>query len=96
MAAAVENVYALDVGDVPVLTFAATTFREAQSLCREQWLRTDLTEAHSNGAPVWDGKSKLTVRRASADETARFHSAIAEAVDDSGDLVLVYLIELDK
>jgi hypothetical protein len=96
MAAAVENVYALDVGGVPVLTFAATTFREAQSLCREQWLRAGLTEAHSNGAPVWDGQSKLAVRRASADESARFGSAIKEAADGSGDLVLVYLVELDK
>ena len=96
MAATVENVYALDVGDVPTLTFAATTFREAQSLRREQWLRADLTEAHSNGAPVWDGKSKLTVRRASADEAARFGSALKEAADGSDDLVLVYLVELDE
>jgi hypothetical protein len=96
MAEAVEKVYALDVGDVPVLTFAATTFHEARSLRGERWLRNDLTEAHSNGAPVWDGKSKLTVRRARADEAAQFGSAIKEAADGSGDLVLVYLIELDK
>jgi hypothetical protein len=96
MAEAVEKVYALDVGDVPVLTFAATTFHEAQSLRGERWLRTDLTEAHSNGAPVWDGKSKLTVRRASADEATHYGSATKEAADGSGDLVLVYLIDLDQ
>jgi len=91
-----EKTYTLLAGDVPVLMFAAVTFHEAQSLRREEWLRADLIEARSNGAPVWDGKSKLSVRRASADEAARFGSAIREAADGSDDLVLVYLVELDE
>jgi hypothetical protein len=92
---AAETVYALEVAGQPVLMFQAMSHQEARGLPREQWLRDDLREVHSNGAPVWDGKAKLTVRRANLDEAARFSETIVGAADDSGDLVLVYLIELD-
>lgn len=90
-----ETVFTLEVAGQPVLTFQAMTPKEAQRLPREQWIRSDLRDAHSRGAPVWDGKEKLSVRRASLDEAARFSEAITGAEDGSGDLVLVYLVELD-
>jgi hypothetical protein len=46
------------------------TLREAQELCHEQWLKDDLAEAKSDGAPLWDGKAKLRVRMARLDESA--------------------------
>jgi hypothetical protein len=44
--------------------------RAAQELCHEQWLKDDLAEAKSDGAPLWDGKVKLRVRMARLDESA--------------------------
>ena len=93
--AEIDTVYALEVAGRPVLTFQAMSHNEARTLPRERWLREDLQGAHSNGAPVWNGKAKLTIRRASPDEAKRFTDAIVGASDGSGDLVLVYLIELD-
>jgi hypothetical protein len=90
-----ESVFALEIGGVPVLTFQAVTHREAASLLQEQWLRNDLQEARSNGVPLWDGKAKLSVRRASPEEVARFLETKTAIVDGSDDLVLVYLVELD-
>ncbi len=68
--------------------------REARELCHEQWLKGDLTEAKSDGVPVWDGKAKLRARVAVPDEIALF----AEAKNNGGPsdgLMLVYLVELD-
>jgi hypothetical protein len=90
-----ESVFALQIGGVPVLTFQAVTHREAAGLPREQWLRNDLQEARSNGAPLWDGKAKLSVRQGSPEEVARFLETKTATVDGSDDLVLVYLVELD-
>jgi len=42
----------------------------AQQLCHEQWLKDDLAEAKSHGAPLWDGKAKLRARIALPDESA--------------------------
>ena len=85
MAAAVENVYALDVGDVPVLTFAATTFREAQSFAVSNGYAPILPR-HTRTARLYGTERASAQCGAQSDETARFHCAIAEAVDDSGTL----------
>jgi len=91
----VQMVYTLQTGDTAVLTFEASSLREAMSLPREKWLLSDLIEARSNGAPVWDGTSKIAVRRSTPDEAMRFQQSKAGAADDCEDLVLVFLAELD-
>ena len=95
MTSPTESVFALEIGGVPVLMFQAVTHREAASLLKEQWLRNDLQEARSNGAPLWDGKAKLSVRRANPEEVARFLETKTATGDGSDDLALVYLVELD-
>ena len=44
-------------------------------LCHEQWLRGDLAEAKSDGAPLWDGKAKLRARMELPGEIALFAEA---------------------
>jgi hypothetical protein len=88
--------FTLEVGGIPILSFAATSIREAQSIRREAWLQNDLRSARLKGAAIWDGKAKLSVRAAFPDETLRFSQAIERAADDSGELVLIYLVTLDK
>ena len=89
------SVYTIEIGDTPILVFEAQNLREAHELCHEQWLRGDLTEARSEGVPLWDGKAKLRARVAAPGEIALF----AEAKNNGGPsdgLTLVYLVEIDS
>jgi hypothetical protein len=51
------KIFTIEIGDTPTLTFEVQNLREAQELCHEQWLKDDLAEAKSDGAPLWDGKA---------------------------------------
>jgi len=88
------RIFTIEIGDTPTLTFEAQTLREAHELCNEQWLKDDLAEAKSDGAPLWDGKAKLRVRMARSDESALFAEANNNGQPSDG-LMLVYLVELD-
>jgi hypothetical protein len=88
-------IFTIEIGSVPTLTFEAQNVREAQELCREQWLKDDLAEAKSNGVPLWDGKAMLRARIALPDETAVFTEAKNNGHPSDG-MMLVYLIELDS
>jgi hypothetical protein len=66
--------------------------REAQQLCREAWLRSDLYALRCKEKPLCDPKSKLTVRAASAEEDLAYQQS---ADPTSEDLSLVYLVEID-
>jgi hypothetical protein len=68
--------------------------REAQELCHEQWLKDDLAETKSDGAPLWDGKAKLRARLAGTDESALFAEAKNIGQPSDG-LILVYLVKVD-
>jgi hypothetical protein len=91
-----ETIYTLEIGGTAILTFGAASMREAMSLRHEGWLQADLREARSQGTPLWDGEAKITIRRATADQAQRYVDGHTAAADGSGDLVFVYLVELDK
>jgi hypothetical protein len=74
--------FVVQVDGTPVVAFMASGQQEALGLLREQWFRDDLREEHSHGAPVWNGKAKLTVRRANDAESSQFSAGIQSA-DDS-------------
>src|SRR5229473_7736566 len=88
------TIFTIEIGNTPTLTFEAQNLREAHELCHEQWLKDDLAEAKSDGAPLWDGKAKLRARIALPDESALFAEANKNGQPSDG-LMLVYLIELD-
>jgi hypothetical protein len=88
------RIFTIEIGGTPTLTFEAQNLREAQELCREQWLKDDLAEAKSNDVPLWDGKALLRARIALPDESAVFAEAKNNGQPSDG-LMLVYLIELD-
>jgi hypothetical protein len=89
-----SRIFTIKIGDTPSLMFEAQNMREAQELCHEQWLKDDLAEAKSHGAPLWDGKAKLRARMALPDESALFAEAKTNGQPSDG-LMLVYLVELD-
>jgi hypothetical protein len=87
-------VFTLEVNGRPVLAFEAHATREAQSLCKESWLREDLASLTSGGQPLLAADAKLSVRPATVEETTAF-SRWTDVATSSDDLVLVYLVELD-
>jgi hypothetical protein len=93
-ASVLSRIFTIEIGETPTLTFEAQNLREAQELCHEQWLKDDLAEAKSQGAPLWDGKAKLRARIALPDESAVFAEAKSNGQTSDG-LMLVYLVELD-
>ena len=88
------KIFTIEIGGTPTLSFEAQNHREAQELCREQWLKDDLAEAKSNHIPLWDGKALLRARIALPDESAVFAEAKNNGQPSDG-LMLVYLVELD-
>jgi len=73
------------------------TFKEAQHLTHEEWLRADLLHSRSNELPLSDGKAKLTVRLSTPEEKA----ALLVVIQENGgaaehDLLLAYLINVDS
>jgi hypothetical protein len=88
------SIFTIEIGGTPTLTFEAQNLREAHELCREEWLKEDLAQAKSEGAPLWDGKAKLRARIALPDESAVFAQAKNQRSTADG-LMLVYVVELD-
>jgi hypothetical protein len=89
-----SRVFALEVDGRPVLTFEAHAVREAFSLCKESWLREDLTLLKSGGVPLLTPDAKLSVRPATAQEAIIFGQG-DRVGKPSDDMVLIYLVELD-
>jgi hypothetical protein len=84
----------MDIDGKPTLVFEAKNVREAFELCREDWLRAELSYLTSNGTPLCTAAAKLTVRRATEPEMQIYRDADREA-QASEDLLLAYLVELD-
>jgi hypothetical protein len=59
---ALPSIFTIEIGGTPTLTFEAQNLREVRELCHEEWLKEDLAQARSEGAPLWDGKAKLRAR----------------------------------
>ena len=87
------SVFTIEIGGTPTVTFEANGLREASEICNAPWLGEDFTSAHSNGAPLWDGKAPLRARMGYADEIATFGDASKDAQPSDG-MLMVYLVEL--
>ena len=74
------------------MTFEALC--EASEICNAPWLREDFASAHSNGAPLWDGKAELRARIDYEAEIETFSEA-SKDVEPSHGMLQVYLVELD-
>ncbi|MCK1287100.1 hypothetical protein IVB41_24635 [Bradyrhizobium sp. 44] len=88
------SVFAMEVDGKATFAFEAKNFREACELCKEDWVRDDLTAITSNGLPLCSSTAKLTVRRADEAEIVIYRDAAIQAQTE--DLVLAYLVDLDR
>ena len=89
-----SRIFTIGIGNTPTLVFEAQNLREAQELCHEQWLKDELAEAKTDGAPLWDGKANLRARMARPDEGALFTEAKNNGQPSDG-LMLAYLVKVD-
>jgi hypothetical protein len=96
MKAPFSRVFALEVDGRPILAFEAANSQEAQTICKETWLREDLSVLKSGGVPLYTAESKLSVRPATAKEGVIFFGQIADDLEPSEDMVIGYLIEIDS
>jgi hypothetical protein len=87
-------IFAMDVDGKATFAFEAKNLREASELCKEVWLRADLSALTSNGIPLCTAVARMTVRRATESEMQVYRDADREA-QASDDLLLAYLVELD-
>jgi hypothetical protein len=69
---ALPSIFTIEIGATPTLTFEAQNLREAHELCHEQWLKDDLAEAKSDGAPLWDGEGQAAGTDGAAPRERRF------------------------
>ena len=88
-------VFAMEIDGKPTIAFEAKSYREAWELCKEEWLRSDLIVLTSNGVPLCSAAAKLKVRKATEIEAQIYRDA-GRAAKASSDLVLAYLVELDR
>lgn len=86
----------VEIDGRPTVAFEARNSREASQLLREHWFLEDLRELRTNGSPLWDGKARLRSRAASEDEIEKYVAMAAEAEDNTGDIVLAFLVPLDN
>jgi len=89
-----SRVFTLEIDGRPIFAFEASRLQEARQLCKEPWLRADLTSLTSNGVPLLNADANLSVRLADLTETDFFSQAVA-ATKQSDDMMLAYLVELD-
>ena len=87
------SIWTLEVDGKPTLAYQARKYREADDLCRQEWLRVELGLQKLNGLPLCRADSDLRIRLARPAEMIVYRHA-ADANNSSDDM-LVYLIELD-
>ena len=95
MKTAFSRVFTLEVDGRPMLAFEAANSQEAQTICKETWLREDLSVLKSGGVPLYTAQSKLSVRPATAEERGFFFGQIADGQEPSDDMRIGYLTEFD-
>jgi hypothetical protein len=88
------QVFVLEVDGRPTLAFEALDLAEAQDICRDADLRTDLIALTSNGAPVCSPNSALVPRPAAHEEIAAFQHAVRQA-PASDQPTMTFLIKVD-
>jgi hypothetical protein len=88
------QIFVLEIDGRPTLAFEALELAEAQEICGDADLRTDLTALTSNGVPVCARDSTLNPRPANQEEVAAFKHAV-ERAPASEQPTMTFLIKID-
>jgi hypothetical protein len=88
------STFTIEVDVRPTVAFEAKRFSEAEAICRDEGLRSNLSLLKCEDVPICSPNAILDVRLAHPDEVAFFRQAPG-APQSTDDLMLVYLVESD-
>jgi hypothetical protein len=88
------QVFVLDIDWRPTLAFEASSLPDAQEICRDVDLRTDLMALTSDSVPICTPNSALMPRLAAQEEIAAFRHAAGQA-PASDQPTMAFLIKID-
>jgi hypothetical protein len=71
---------------------------EAQELISSDLFRDDLASVLTDGKPLWDGKDKLSLAKATEEEIAEFNAAEPDEEEDEEEEEpsIVFLVDIDE
>ena len=88
------SIFTVEVDGKATLAFEAKRCSDAEAICGDEGLRTKLSLLKSGDIRICGDNALLDVRLARPDEAAVFKQAVG-ASQSTGDLMLVYLVEVD-
>jgi hypothetical protein len=88
------QIFVMEIDGRPTLAFEAPDLAEAQEICRDADLRTDLTALKSNGVAICTPESSLRPRPAAQEEILAFRRAV-ELAPASEQPTMTFLIKID-
>ena len=89
--------FTLEIGGRAIAVMNADE-QEAREFFEGEAFLDDLRTMESDGAAIWDGKSPLTVRKASDDEVQAFEETVGgdeEEDEDEEGLDVLFLVDID-
>ena len=88
------SIFTIEINDRPTLALQAKRHEDAERLCEQDRLRTALSTITSNGTPLCDASAAMKVRLATPEEATLYRQA-TQLTEPSGDINVVYLVDLD-
>ena len=88
------SVFTIEINGRPTLALQGKKHKDAERLCEQDRLRTELSTITSGGTPLCDASATLKVRLATAEEAVLYRQATQSTEPSSGTNV-VYLVDLD-
>lgn len=88
------QIYTLEIDNRSILAFEAKDLAEAQDICSDPNLRTDLCALTADGTAICSEGAVLSARAADASEIAAFQRAISLA-PASDEPTMAFLVKVD-
>ena len=89
------SIFTIEIDGKPTIAFEAKKYSEAETICHDEALQARLRVMKSGKVPVCGDNAILEVRLANPDEAVLYRQA-AGASKSTEELMIVYLIELDR
>jgi hypothetical protein len=94
--------FTIEIGGSAVACFRSENDEDAQHFFEADDFREDLTVLQTQGKPVWDGVTAITLRKATADEASEVEHAYefdddpARTIDDEFVVFLIPISDMDE
>ena len=88
------SIFTFEINGRPTLALQAKRYKDAERLCEQGRLRTELSTMTSHGTPLCDERAAMKIRLATAEEAVRYWQA--QSTEPSSDTNIVYLVDVDE